>query len=158
MFFNRLVHQRLRERGLVDLIVSVLAVPNQIHDHVVRILLTVSRCKSKNTNNCFGVIGVNVKDGCIKRFAKIRGVDGRATLPRICCETNLVVSDNVNCPTGAVPLETCHLHGFVHNTLPSKGSVAVKKNGNNRFSSLITLVMHFSTTLAHDKRINSLKM
>ena len=50
---------------------------------------------------------------------------------RIGCESDLIVHDNVDSASNAKVGNSCHLHGFVYNTLTGKCRISVQQNGND---------------------------
>ena len=63
MFFDDVVHQRLRERGLIAFVVTETAVANHVDDDVAFKFLAETDGDVGRANTRFDVVGVHVNDG-----------------------------------------------------------------------------------------------
>ena len=73
MFFDRLVHPRLRQRGFVAFVMAMTAVAKHVDDDVLAELLSEFVREPDRADARFGVIAVDVKD---RRLHGLRGVGG----------------------------------------------------------------------------------
>mmetsp|Transcript_11028 Transcript_11028/g.25863 ORF Transcript_11028/g.25863 Transcript_11028/m.25863 type:complete len:398 (-) Transcript_11028:715-1908(-) len=153
-----LVHQGLREHGLVHLVVPVLAVPDEVdHDVAVELLAVLGR-QLEDPRHRLDVVRVHMKDGAAKGLAEVRGVQGGPTLVRVRREPNLVVADDVDGPAGLVGVELRHLHHLVDDALPREGRVAVDDHGQHLVPRGVAQPVHLGPGLAHHQRIHRLKV
>ena len=81
---------------------AVPPVTYQVNDDIVLVLLAVLCRKFKDLDDIVKRIGIHVKNWAIKCFGKIRTVNTRSRLGRVCGEPDLVVNDNVDGPTDFV--------------------------------------------------------
>ena len=56
------VHERLREHGVVDLVVAVLAVAHDVDDHVLLELLTILGSEATHARHGLDVVAVDMED------------------------------------------------------------------------------------------------
>ena len=76
--FNQVVHQRLRHRRVVTLVVATASVTHEVDDDVgVEFLAVLERhfCHAKNS---FGVVTVDVENGRLDGFRDVSGIDTAA--------------------------------------------------------------------------------
>ena len=86
---THLVHERLREGRLVDLVVSVAPVAHQVHDHVRVEALAPLRRELHGVDHRLDIVAVDVEDGAVECLGHIRAVDGRAGGLGVCSEGHL---------------------------------------------------------------------
>ena len=99
------IHLGLGERGLVALVVSELAVADQVDDDVGLELLTVLDRELGRVGGGLGVVAVDVKDRRVEHVRDCRGVDRGARVMGVGGEADLVVDDDADGALVAVPLE-----------------------------------------------------
>lgn len=68
---NLLVHQRLGKAGLINLVVTVVAIPDHVDKGVFFELLPVAYQKSAGFDDSFGIRSVDAQDGDTERFDDI---------------------------------------------------------------------------------------
>ena len=91
---THLVHERLGEGGLVDLIVSVLTIAHNVHHYVTLPLLPPLCSKLAGSNHRLDVITIDMKDWGAQGFGDVCAVGGAATLLWVGCESNLHTGAN----------------------------------------------------------------
>ncbi len=94
---------RLGHRWIVALVVSPPAVADDVDDDVSVELLTIGKREFGNTDDRFGVIAVDMKDGRMHRLSDVGGVDGAAPVAGKGSETKLVVEIDSDGATGGEP-------------------------------------------------------
>ena len=157
-----LVHERLSEAGLVELIVTHLTVTNEVNDDVVVELLAVLRRDLETMVHSLHVVRIDMEDRSADSLGEVRSIHVTAALGRHSRETNLVVHDDVNSATDAVVLQVLHLHSFVDDTLAGESGVTMDEDGHNGVK--ITSLTHslsnvvLSSATAHDDGVDALKM
>ena len=138
---NALVHQWLSERGLVSLVVTELAVADDIDDNVALELGTPVSSKLANEVDGLDIITVDVEDGSVNGLGDIRAVRSRTSEARISGETNLVVHNDVDGTASLVGRQRVEAHGLVDDTLRSKSSITVKQHTHGRAEVLLIVVI-----------------
>ena len=93
---DELVHARLRERGLVALVVPVAAVADDVDDDVLGEALTEGERELDHAARSLGVVAVDVEDRRLHRLGDVGRVDGGAREVGSGGETELVVHDDVH--------------------------------------------------------------
>mmetsp|Transcript_27158 Transcript_27158/g.79094 ORF Transcript_27158/g.79094 Transcript_27158/m.79094 type:complete len:315 (-) Transcript_27158:1704-2648(-) len=155
---DALVHERLGEGWLVDLVVAMLAVADEIDDHILVEGLAPVRGELEDSANSLDVVGVHVEDRAVEGLSQIRGVPGGAALLRGGCEADLVVADHVHSAPCLVCVEPGHLHGLVDHALASKGCISVHDHGQHPVPSLIAKKVHLGPGLAHNEGVHGLEV
>ena len=84
-----LVHEGLREAGLVDLVVPVLAVADEVDDDVAVPALAPLGRQLVCARHRLHVVAVHVQDGRVQRLGYVRAVRRRAALARVRREGHL---------------------------------------------------------------------
>jgi hypothetical protein len=156
---DALVHERLSERRLISLVVTVLSVTVEINDNIVLELGTPISSELADEVDGLDIVGVNVEDGGVDGLGNIGTVGGGSGETRISCETNLVVDDQVDGTSGREGRERVEAETLVDDTLSSKGSITVEENTHgSTVSLLIVVVVLDSTGLAQDDGVLGLQM
>eukprot|EP00955_Chlamydomonas_euryale_P012615 136044-Chlamydomonas_euryale.AAC.2 len=84
-----LVHDRLREHGLVDLVVAVLAVADNVDDDVLLEALPPLGRQLVNAHDRLDVVAVDVEDGAVERLCDVGAVGAGAALLGVSRERDL---------------------------------------------------------------------
>jgi hypothetical protein len=96
LILDDVVHQRLSERWLVQLVVTHLTVTNKVDEHIrVKFLPVLSR-DLEHAGNILKAVGVYVEDWSANRLSQVRAVVARTSLVGNRREADLVVDDQVN--------------------------------------------------------------
>ena len=88
---DEVVHERLRHRGVVALVVAAAAVADEVDDDVALELLAVAERELGDPHDGLGVVAVHVEDRGLDGLRDIRRVDRRARVARHGGEADLVV-------------------------------------------------------------------
>ena len=120
-----LVHERLREHGLVDFVVSVLAVAHDVHHHVPPERLPPLRRELHDPRDSLDVVAVDVEHGRVDALGDVGAVRARSRVLGIRRERHLVVHHDVNGSADGVLGELGHVEGLVDDTLAAERAVAV---------------------------------
>ena len=120
-----LVHERLGETGLVEFVVAVLAVADQVDNHILLVGLSVSRSCLEDLVDILQAVSVHVEDWSIDCLSEIGGVHCRPSFLGSGSESNLVVHNDMDGSSNGVVREILHLHGFVDDTLSCEGSISM---------------------------------
>src|SRR5690625_3946021 len=126
MLPNTLIHQRLRERRRVLLVVPKLAETNDIDNNIVAKLVAKIESQLGNKSYGFWVVAVNVKDRGFDHLDDVGAIQSAARVARIRgCKANLVVNNNMNRAAGTITTRLGHIKGFHYDTLTGKRRIAM---------------------------------
>ena len=126
-----LVQFRLREHGLIELVVSVASIANHIDNDIGAPLVTPLDGGLEAPRNGHGIVPVAMKDGAIERLTQIARIGSRTAVDRIGGETDLVVDNDVNRPPHLEIVHAHELHRFVDDSLSREGGVSVEEDGDD---------------------------
>ena len=132
MCANLLVHEGLRVRRFIGLVMAEAAVADQVHHHVAAIRAAVVVRERDRSQARLDVVGVDVNDGDVEALGQVRRVARRPALVRVGGETYLVVGDEVHCATGCVAGERLQVKHLLHHTLAGERRIAVDQHGQCR--------------------------
>lgn len=103
MLGNGLVHQRLRDRRRVLLVVAELAEADDIDDHVLMELRAEVDGELRGEHHGFGIVAVHVQHRRFDHLDDVRAVQRRARVARVRGrETDLIVDDDMQRAVRAV--------------------------------------------------------
>ena len=128
LLLDQRVHERLRHRGVVALVVSASAVREQVDDDVAVELLAVCERELCDAHDRFGVIAVHVQDRSIDRLGDVGRVGRRAAVARRRGEADLVVDHEVHGSACAVCAQLRHLQGLEDDALACHSGVTVHED------------------------------
>ena len=120
--------ERLRVRRLVLLVVAEAAVADEIHDDVVPELLAIRESESDRGQRGLGIVRVDVHDRNVEALREVARISRRTAFGGIRGEPDLVVRDQMQRPTGRVPVEAVQIEGLGHDALPGERRVAVDEH------------------------------
>ncbi len=129
---DELVHPRLRERGLVGLVVAVAAVADEVDDDVLLELVAELERQAHHAHRGLGVVAVHVEDRRLDHLGDVGGVHARPAELGRGGEPELVVHDDVD---GAADLVAGHLgevERLGHDALTRERGVAVQQHREHR--------------------------
>ena len=99
---DRLIHHRLREGGIVELVVTVLAVADEVDEDVLLELLPEADGEAGGLHRGLRVVAVHVEDRRLDDLGHVARVGREAVGLRRSGEAHLVVDDDVDRAAGAV--------------------------------------------------------
>ena len=100
-----LVHDRLREGGIVQLVVAVTAVADEIDEDVALELLPEADRETGGLHGGLGIVSVHVEDRGLDDLRDVARIAGEAVGVGGGGEGDLVVDDDVDRAPGPVSLE-----------------------------------------------------
>ena len=122
------VHERLRVRRLVGLVVAEAPVPDEVDHHVPPVGTAVVVRERDRGEARLDVVGVDVHDRDVEALGEVRGVPRRPALLRIGGEPDLVVGDEVHRAAGRVARQRLEVEHLLHHALPGERSVPVDEH------------------------------
>ena len=125
MLGDLLVHERLRVRRLVALVVAEPAVADDVHDHVAVELGAVGEREPHRRDRRLGIVGVHVDDRRVEALGDVARVARGALVLGIRREPDLVVRDQVQRAAGRVALQTEQVERLGDDPLAREGRVPV---------------------------------
>src|ERR1700728_3801209 len=140
LLLNAFIHEWLSERGLVSLVVSLLAITDNVDNDVFPELGAPVGSHLTDEIDSFHIITIHMDDGSIDCFGNIRAVRRRSSKARISGEPNLVVHHNVNSTSSRVCRERMESHCFVDDPLSGKCGITVEENAHGRYVLLFVFV------------------
>ena len=93
-----LVHHRLRQRGIIELVVAVTAITHEVDEHVGTERLPIAGGQTRRLQGRLRIVGVDVKDGRAQYLRGIGGIAREEIFVGRCREADLVVDDDVDRP------------------------------------------------------------
>ena len=126
------VHERLRVRRLVGLVVSEPPVADQVHHDVAAVCAPVVVREGDRRQAGLDVVGVDVHDGDVESLGEVGRVARRPPLLRVGGEADLVVGDEMHGAAGRVAGKRLQVEHLLHDSLPGKGCVAVDQHRKRR--------------------------
>src|SRR5689334_22987849 len=105
MFFDALVHQRLRITGLISFVVTKSPEPNHIEHDVLVKSLSIFKRDAHGAIGGFRIVTVDVKYGRLRHTRNVSRINRRAARFRRSGKSNLVVDDDMNRAAGPIPME-----------------------------------------------------
>jgi len=120
--------ERLRVRRLVLLVVAEAAIADEIHDDVVPELLAIRESKSDRGQRGLGIVRVDVHDRNVEALREVARIPRRTAFSGIRGEADLVVRDQMQRPTGRVPVEAVQIEGLGHDALAGERRVTVDEH------------------------------
>ena len=129
VILDLLVHQGLRHRRIVALVVAEPPVAEHVDDHVLAELLAVLGGHLGGEHHRLRIIPVGVEDRRLDHQGDVRRIGCRAREARAGGEADLVVDDEVDRSAGAIALHLADGEALGHHALAGEGGVAVQQQG-----------------------------
>lgn len=126
---DEVVHQRLRERRVVGLVVAAPPVADQVDDDVLEERLAVFVGQPADPHDRLGVVAVHVEDRRLDHARDVGGVHARPRGGGRGGEADLVVHHDVDGATGAVAAQLGQVQGLGDHALAGERRVAVDEHG-----------------------------
>lgn len=99
---DEVVHERLRHRGVIALVVAAAPVADHVDDDVLVEPLTELVSELADADHCFRIVAVHVEHRSLDHLGDVRGVGGRTRRGRGGGEPDLVVDHDVDRSARAV--------------------------------------------------------
>ena len=159
MLRNFLVHQRLRDKGLILLVMAELPEAHHVDDDVFFELRAVIERELCDKLHRLRIVAVDMKYRRLNHFGHIGAIRGRPRIARIRGgEPDLVVNDDVHGAAGSVAARIGKVQRFHDHALPRKSGIAMNQDGQNLVARDIAAT---ALTGAHgtlDNRVDDFKM
>ena len=132
MLVDDLVHQGLRHHRLVLLVVSKLAITDDVDHHVLVEGLAIFDGQLGNQRHGFRIVTIDVEDRCIDHLEDVGAVMTGAIVSRVGCrEAHLVVDHDVQRTPHTVTARLREVEHFLVDTLASHRRIAVNEDGHH---------------------------
>ncbi|RUS31558.1 hypothetical protein BC938DRAFT_477571 [Jimgerdemannia flammicorona] len=151
---NFQVHSRLREAGLVGLVVPVLAVAHDIDNDILPERLSPLH----DERDRLDVVTIDVEHGGVDGLCNVGAVRRRAGEAGVGGEPDLVINDDVDGPAGGVGRECVETDSLVDNALGGDGSITVHDDGHSVGTLIIFGVELESSRLTQHHRVHGLQV
>ncbi len=123
-----LIDLRLREGGLVALVVSVLAIADEVDQVIELEALAVGDRQPSGFDARHWIVRVHVRDRNLEAASEAAGVARAERLLGIGRETELVVRDDVNDAADVIASQSGQVERFSHDALAGEGRIAVNED------------------------------
>ncbi len=156
---DALIHQGLREGGLVAFVVAEAAIAEHVDDHRLVEHLAEFDSDLDDIDNGLGIVAVHMEYRRLDHLRHIRRIGRRARIARIGRKADLVVDDEMHRAASAVALEAREPETFGNDALAGEGRVAVDEQ-RQHFAALdvIMLLILLGAHLAEHDGIDDLEM
>ena len=121
-------HVRLREAGLIGLIVTVAAVANDVDDDIAAKGLTELQGELRGADDFHRAIAIHMEDGRLDHLRHVGAVVGRTGVLRHRGEADLVVHDEVDRAAGAVTGKLREIQHLRDETLAGESGVTMDEH------------------------------
>src|SRR5690606_8377715 len=108
--------------------------------------------------NSFGIVTVDVKDGCVNDLCDIGAVDTRPRIVIVGGKTHLVVDHEVNGTAGRKSGQPRHLHYLIDYTLTSHGGIAVNEDSHSFAQVSVVFIIDLATRIPQHQRVHRLQV
>jgi hypothetical protein len=154
-----LVHQRLRERRRVLLVVAELAEAHDVDDDVLVELLAIVERELGAQHDGLGIVAVHVQHRRLDHLDHVGAVQRRARIARVAGgEADLVVDHQVHRAAGVVAAGLRQRQRLHHDALAGEGRVAVHEHRQHRVAFLVAAAIQARLDRALDHRVHDLQV
>ncbi len=150
------IHQRLRERRLVRLVVAVAAIADHVHDHVGPELLAELGGDAGHVHHRFRIVAVDVEHRALEALGHVRRIGAGTRILRAGGEADLVVDDEMDRAAGGVALELRQEQRLRHHALAGEGGIAVQQDGHDLLAGMVAALGLLGPHLADHHRVDDL--
>ena len=134
------------------------AIAHQIDHHIAMEMLAERHRHFCGPHHGLRIIGIHMKNRGLDRLGHIGRIGGEAALLRHRRETDLVVDDDVDCPTGSPVRHFGECQRFKNDTLAGKCRVPMDQNGDDFRAVVVTEIVLLGADDAFDHRVDEFKM
>ena len=153
------VHQRLRERRGVLLVVAEFAEANDVQHNVFVELLAILQSPLRTHHHRFRIVAIDVEHGRFNHLDHIGAIQRGAGVARIAGgEANLVVDHDMHRAAGVVATGLRQCQSFHHHALACKCGIAVHEHGQHLIAFFVTTAIHAGAHAAFHHRVDDLQM
>ncbi|MNX11170.1 hypothetical protein D3C86_409270 [compost metagenome] len=156
---DALVHQGLRQRRGVLLVVAQLAEANDVHDDVMTELQAVVQGQLGDEHHGFGIVAVDVEHRGFDHLDHVGAIQRRTRVARVGRgEADLVVDDDVQRAARAVAARLGQVQGFHHDALAGESRVAVHQHRQHLLAFAIAAAFLASAHAAFDHGVDDFQV
>ena len=154
-----LVHQWLRERRGVLLVVPQFAEASDVHHHVLAELHAELQCQLRGEHHGFRIVTVDVQDGRLDHLHDVGTERAGTHVARIRRgEADLVVDDQVDRTTRGVATGLRQAQSFLVDTLATERRITVHQHGQHLVTTLVTTAVHAGADRTLHDRIDDFEV
>src|SRR5438552_2522846 len=153
-----LVHHRLREGRIVELVVPVPAVADEVDEDVLLEALAKADGQAGRLHRGLRVVTVHVEDGRLDDLGDVARVGGEAVRLGRRGEADLVVDDDVHRAAGAVAIQLGEPERLGHHPLAGEGRIAVHEDRHDARVLGVVQVLLLGAHHALDDRVDRLQV
>lgn len=158
-----LVHEWLREFRRVNFVVPVLALSDEVDDHVLLEGVAVLDGSLEGVLDLERLLGVDVDDGAVRGAPEVGGLEPVAVVGRVGGEADLVVDHHVDRAARGEVGQVAHLHELLVDALALEGRVAVQQHRDvlgavHQLVGAHTLLLLRGTSLALAGRVDGVQV
>ena len=159
MLADHLVHDRLRRRGLVGLVVSKAPIADEIDHDVLVEAHAIAQRETRDEDHGLRIIGIDVEDRCFEHLRDVRAVHRRARIFRTRGrEADLVVDHDVHRAAGVIRRRLRQLQRLHHDALPRERGIAVDQDRHHALALRVAATLLACADRTFDHRIDDFEM
>ncbi len=152
------IHDRLRERRLVRLVVTMPPITEHVDDDILLEAVTELGGESRDMHDRLGIVAVHMKNRRLDNFCDIGGIGTRSRIGRRRGEADLVVDDDMDGAAGTEALELGELQRFGDQPLAYKGGIAMHQHADDLIALDVSALPLLRPNLAEHDRVDCLEM
>ncbi|OIQ77335.1 hypothetical protein GALL_409700 [mine drainage metagenome] len=153
------VHQRLRQRRGILLVVAELAKANNVKHHILVELHAVVQCPLHGQHHGLGVIAVDVHHRRFNTFDNIGAIQRGAGVTRVRGgKANLVIDDDMHRASGGVAAGLGQSQRFLIDPLAGKSRITVHQHGQHLATQRVAATIHTRSHRALHHRIDNFQV
>ncbi len=153
-----LVHDRLGERRIVELVVTVAAIADEVDEDVLLERLPERDREARRVHGGFRIVAVHVEDGRLDHLAEVGRLPGEPVVFGRRREADLVVHDHVDRTARSIAGELGEPERLLDHALPRERSIAVHEHGHDVRALLVVLAVLLRAHHAFDDGIDRLQV
>ena len=152
------IANRLRDRRVVDLRVSVTAEADEI-DHDVRAKLVAELHRhAAHAHHGVGIFAVHVEDGNRQALGQVRREAAGIGFVRIGGEADQIVNDNVNCSADVIAAQGREVQTLGGDSLPRESGIAVHDDGHDLQLAVVADARLLGARASHRHRVHGFEV
>src|SRR2546425_3199180 len=152
------VHDRLREKRFISLVVAEPAITPHVDDDVAFERSAKIHRKPDDLCDRFRIFAIHVEDRNLKHLCDVACIHARFELRRRSGETNLVIHNDVKRSTNGIPIELAQIQSFLNNAFAYECGVTVDQDDHAVLALGIACAILLCAHAAQRNRIHKFQM